>query len=123
MNDLEHRPQNIDDLIKTLTPLQVLRLGAVMTAHESRLWFRTKVREAEAYKREATRNRCGSWLASVGSYYDSLDQEADRLLSQARINSISMDKFYKKKRHEFTDAGGTHAQLDQLVAILTKEQK
>lgn len=113
--------KTIDDLIKTLTPIQVLRLGSIITAYESRQWFRGKLREAEAYKRETEQNRRGWVVASVGEYYDSLDLEADRLKSQAISNSISMDKFYKKKCHEFTDVGGTRVQIDQLIVILNAQ--
>lgn len=111
--------KTLEQFIVGLTPMQLVRVGAIMTAHETRQWFRASYKLAEARKAQTEKDRCGSWVASVGEYYDQLDSEAEQLRREAAIVSVSMDKFYKKMKHMFIEVGGTEEQIVELVSILT----
>lgn len=110
--------KTFEQFIVGLTPMQLVRVGAVVTAYETRQWFRASHKLAEARKAETEKNRCGSWVASVGEYYDQIDSEAEQLRREAASVSVSMDKFFKKMKHMFIEVGGTEAQLVELVDIL-----
>jgi hypothetical protein len=112
--------KTLEQFLVGLTPMQVMLVGQIVTAHETRAWFRTKFKVAEADHADAERTRCGSWLAEVGDHYDSVARERECVKLHAGSTVKSMDKFYKKKKHQFIDAGGTSTQVDELVGILTK---
>lgn len=116
---ISYKMKALEQFIVGLTPMQLVRVGAIMTAHETRQWFRASYKLAEARKAQTEKDRCGSWVASVGEYYDQLDSEAEQLRREAAIVSVSMDKFYKKMKHMFIEVGGTEEQIVELVSILT----
>jgi hypothetical protein len=113
--------KTLEQFMVGLTPMQLVRVGAIITAYETRQWFRVNHKLAEARKAQTEKERCGGWLASVGDYYDQLNNEAEQLRQQAASVSISMDKFYKKMKHTFIEVGGTDAQVVELINILAAQ--
>jgi trans-aconitate methyltransferase len=115
--------KTLEQFIATLTPMQILRVGQVVTAHETRAWFRARHKVTEADFKEAEKNRRGWPVAEVGDYYDALASEHERVKWHAGSTAVSMDKFYKKMKHQLVDAGCTEAQVEELVAILANQPK
>lgn len=88
----------------TLDPAAIFQLGRLAASYENRAWAREKVRQAKTNLAAAIQTEL---TASAGGSEIARDQLKDR-----EQVLVSLERFYKKQRHE------THDKFPEAIAIM-----
>ena len=108
---------SIPEIVKTLPAEAAFLLGRVVTAHDNRRHYREKAKLAQGEFEGAKRDlNAYGMFDDCGPSYEASYSEAKGNLSAARQHKISVERYYKKLKHEFLEAFPEHATaLESLI--------